>query len=98
MINPEPTPTMTLTLTQNDARYVLEALQMLEEKWLHINRTSSNEDEQADYGMDALDLHGTHEAIQREAVKAFGSGVTNFSREPFAPATVANGEQPRPER
>jgi hypothetical protein len=98
MTNPAPTPTMTLTLTQNDVRYVLEALQMLEEKWLHINRTSSNEDEQAEYGMDALDLHGTREAIQREAVTAFGYGVTNFLREPFAPTTVANGEQPRSER
>ena len=56
-----------------------------------INRTSSDEDEQAEYGMDALDLNGTREFIQNEAVKAFGQGVTNFSREPFAVATPKNG-------
>ncbi len=55
MDTPAPTSTVTLTLTQNDARYVLQALQMLEEKWLHMNRTSTDEDEQADYAMDALD-------------------------------------------
>ena len=78
-----PTPTVTLTLTENDARYVLEALQMLEDKWVHINRTSTDEDEQAEYGMDALDLHGTRLSIEHEAVAAFGESVRNFSREPF---------------
>jgi hypothetical protein len=53
------TPTLTIELTENYARYVLEALQMLEAKWLHIKHTSTNEDQQADFGMDALDLHGT---------------------------------------
>jgi hypothetical protein len=77
---------MTITLTQNDARFVLEALQMLENKWLEINRTSGDEDEQAEYGMDALDLNGTREFIQREAVKAVGQGATDFSRQPFAVA------------
>ena len=84
------TPTVTIKLTENDARYVLEALQMLEAKWLHMNHTSTNEDEQADFGMDALDLHGTRESIEREAVKAFGPSVTNFSREPFASAPTGD--------
>lgn len=83
MNTPMVTPTVTLTLTQNDARYVLEALQMLEEKWLHINRTSTDEDEQADYAMDALDLHGTRESIRRCAIEVFGESVTQFSREAF---------------
>jgi len=56
-----PTSTVTITLTQNDVRFVLEALQMLENKWLEINRTSTDENEQAEYGMDALDLDGTRE-------------------------------------
>ena len=92
MNTPAPTPTVTLKLTENDARYVLEALQMLEEKWLHINRTSTNEDEQADYGMDALDLNGTRDLIERKAVEAFGRSVTNFSREAFPVKTAPGGE------
>ncbi len=62
-----PTTTFTLTLSRKATRYVLEALQMLENKWLEINHTSTDEDEQADYGNDALDLHGTRESIQSQA-------------------------------
>jgi len=83
MNDPAPTPTITLRLNKRDASYVLEALQELENKWLTINRTTTDEDEQADYGMDALDLHGTREFIQDEAVAAFGPSVINFSREPI---------------
>jgi hypothetical protein len=54
-----------------------------------------DEDEQADYGNDALDLHGTRQSIQSQAVEAFGPAVTNFSREPFPPSAKLNGEQPR---
>jgi hypothetical protein len=91
-----PTTTVTLTLSRKAARYVLEALQMLEEKWQHINLTSTDEDEEAEYGMDALDVHSTRESIQSQAVEAFGPGVTDFSREPFPSTATANGEQPRP--
>jgi hypothetical protein len=76
-----PATTVTPTLSRKATRYVLEALQMLENKWLEINHTSTDEDEQADYGNDALDLPGTRESIQSQAVEAFGPGVTNFSRE-----------------
>ncbi len=81
MNDPAPTLTITLTLNKRDARYVLEALQELENKWLTINRTTIDEDEQADYGMDALDLHGSREFIKDEAVAAFGPSVMDFSRE-----------------
>jgi hypothetical protein len=90
-----PTTTVTLKLSRKAARYVLEALQMLENKWLEINHTSTDEDEQADYGNDALDLHGTRESIQSQAVEAFGPGVTNFSREPFPRSAAPNGGHPR---
>ena len=76
-------PTVMLTLTENDARYVLEALQLLENKWFEINRTTTDEDEQAGYANDALDLHGTRKSIEDAAVAAFGDSVTNFSRVPF---------------
>jgi hypothetical protein len=91
-----PTTTVTLTLSRKATRYVLEALQMLEEKWQHVNLTSTDEDEQAEYGMDALDVHSTRESIQSQAVEAFGPGVGSFSRDPFPSITTANGEQPRP--
>ena len=87
-----PTPTITVTLTQNDARFVLEALQILENKWLEINRTSSDEDVQAEYGMDALDLSGTRESIQRDAIRMFGENVMNFSRELLAPPMPKTSE------
>jgi hypothetical protein len=96
--NAPPTTTVTLTLSRKATRYVLEALQMLENRWLEINQTSTDEDEQADYGNDALDLYGTRESIQIQAVEAFGPGVTNFSREPFPASSTPNGEHPRPPR
>ncbi|MBV9307886.1 MAG: hypothetical protein JOZ45_17190 [Acidobacteriaceae bacterium] len=68
----------------------------MENKWLEINRTSTDENEQAEYGMDALDLDGTREFFQREAVKAFGQDVTNFSLEPFAAVTLKNGTNLHP--
>ena len=88
-----PTPTVTITLTENDARFVLEALQMLENKWLEINRTTTDEDEQSDYAMDALNLHGTRESVKQQAVEAFGPSVINFSREPF-PSTAPQPADP----
>ena len=91
-----PTTTVTLTLSRKATRYVLEALQILENKLLEIDHTSTDEDEQADYGNDALDLHGTRESIQSQAVEAFGPGVTNFSREPFPATAAPNGDHPRP--
>jgi hypothetical protein len=96
--NAPPTTSVTLTLSRKATRYVLEALQMLENRWLEVNHTSTDEDEQAEYGMDALDVHSTRESIQSQAVEAFGPGVTNFSREPFPPSATSNGEQPRPPR
>ena len=36
---------------------------MLEEKREQINLTTADEDEQAEYGMDALDVHATLESI-----------------------------------
>ncbi len=96
MNDPAPTPTITLTLNKRDARYVLEALQKLENKWLTINRTTTDEDEQADYGMDALDLHGTREFIQEKAVAAFGPSVISFSREPIPVTTPQPADSLRP--
>jgi hypothetical protein len=87
---------LTVQLSHHDTRFILEALKMLEEKWQHINLTTDDEDEQAEYGMDAIDLHATRISLESQAIAAFGPTITNFSREPFAPSTVPNGEHQLP--
>ena len=47
---------MTTTLSDRDTRFILEALHEMHEKWLKINQTTDDEDEQAEYGMDAIVL------------------------------------------
>jgi len=86
-----------LELDSYDARFILEALQELSDKWRHINRTTTDEDEQADYGNDVMFLDSRRERIERLAVEAFGPQVKNFSREPIAvPTPALSGEHPRP--
>jgi hypothetical protein len=93
MTTAPPKPTLlTVQLSHHDTRFILEALKMLEEKWQHISLTSSDEDEQAEYGMDAVDLHATRASLENQAVAAFGSTITNFSREPF---TEEPAERPK---
>ena len=87
-----------LEVDSYDARFILEALKEMSDKWRHINRTTADEDEQADYGNDVMFLDSRRERIERLAVEAFGPQIKNFSREPLAPATVPNGEHPRPPR
>ena len=85
MTTAPPKPTLlTVQLSHHDTRFILEALKMLEEKWQQINLTSTDEDEQAEYGMDAIDLHATRASLEDQAVAAFGPIITNFSREPSA--------------
>lgn len=84
--------TLTISLTDRDARFILEASHDLRSKWLNMNHTGTNEDEQAEYGMDAIVLDMTREKFEREAVKAFGPNITSFSREPFVTATTPNAE------
>jgi hypothetical protein len=86
-----------LELDSYDARFILEALQEMSNKWHHINQTTTDEDEQADYGNDVMFLDSRRERIERLAVEAFGPQIKNFSREPVAVTTPAtNGERPRP--
>ena len=78
-------PTMTITLDERDARYIVEALEALETKWLHVNWTTTDEDEHAEYGMDAAVLDFTRKRLQTAAVEAFGASVMNFLHEPHLP-------------
>ncbi len=75
--------TLKLELDSYDARFILEALKELSDKWRHINQTTSNEDEQADYGNDVMFLDSRRERIERLAVEAFGEQIKDFSREPI---------------
>ena len=75
--------TLTITLTERDTRFILEALHEMQAKWLYINQTTTDEDEQADYGMDSIVLDITREKLEEEAINAFGPNITNFSREPL---------------
>ena len=72
---------MTIELTEWDARNILESLCALEEKWLQVIQTSTNEDEQAEYGNDLALLRYTKDRFREQAIAAFGSNITNFSRQ-----------------
>jgi len=65
------------------AKLLLEAAYELEEKWRHINNTSEDEDEVADVGNDLMDLITAREYLETEAIKAFGSWITDFDKTPI---------------
>lgn len=61
-----------------DARFILEGLHRTSDSWLNVNRTTTDEDEQADYGNDWIFLDGRRERIERILVEAFGERATRF--------------------
>jgi hypothetical protein len=67
-------------LNEWDARLIIQALAELETKWQHINETSPDEDEQAEYGNDLVILGETKDGFVEAAVQAFGESITTFSR------------------
>jgi hypothetical protein len=67
-----------LELDSYDARFILEVLRELSDKWRHINQTTTDEDEQADYGNDVMFLDSRRERIEGLAVEAFGPQIKNF--------------------
>jgi hypothetical protein len=50
-----------LEIDSYDARFILEALKDLSDKWHRINQTTTDEDEQADYGNDVMFLDSRRE-------------------------------------
>jgi hypothetical protein len=87
---------MNIEIQEWQARYILEALRSLERQWGDTAATCNDEDVAADVGNDMIRLTAAHDYLEREAVKAFGPNITKFSGEPVTPATVPNGEHPRP--
>ena len=75
-------PLLSIELDRADCRFILEALQAMKSQWVHINRTTTDEDEQADYGNDVILLGMTLENFEAAALQVFGSSVKNFSRAP----------------
>lgn len=74
---------MNIELQDWHARYILEALRMLEQQWGATARASDDEDLQADIGNDLIRLSVVHDYVERKAVEVFGPGVKEFSRESF---------------
>ncbi|MBV9679892.1 MAG: hypothetical protein JO185_26390 [Acidobacteriaceae bacterium] len=71
---------LNICLTEWQTRIILEALNELEKKWQHINQTTQDEDEQADYANDLVELSMTKRHVTEAAVQVFSRSVTNFDR------------------
>ncbi len=69
-----------ICLNEWDARFIIQALKELETKWQHINETSQDEDEQAEYGNDLVALFETESHFTQAATQAFGESITTFDR------------------
>ena len=87
-----------LELDSYDARFILEALHDLSEKWHRINQTTADEDEQADYGNDVMFLDSRRERIERLAVEVFGPQITKPTHEPVPSAASQPNSQTTPPR
>jgi hypothetical protein len=74
---------MIFDLDEWRARFILEALGDLEDKWTGIAQGTDDEDIQCDYGNDIAILQMLREQFEREAVETFGSKVKDFSRQPY---------------
>ncbi len=67
-----------ICLNEWDARFIIQALKELEAKWQHINETSRDEDEQAEYGNDLAALFETENHFTEAATQVFGESVATF--------------------
>ena len=63
----------------------------LDEKWRATISSTDDLDVKADYGNDLMQLHILQEGFEQAAVKAFGPGVKEFSREPLLVTTPTRG-------
>jgi len=91
---------MIVDLNEWRTRFMLEALQTLDDKWKAIIAAAAekgDEDTAAEYANDLAMLRTLREGFEANAVQEYGPTIANFSHEPIAPVTVPNGEhQPRP--
>ena len=68
---------LNIYLTEWQARIVLQALDESNEKWRHANRTTQDEDEQADYANDLIELNTTKRHITEAAAQTFGASFSS---------------------
>ena len=79
---------MNISLTNWEARFIIEALKQLEAKWLDINHTTEDEDEQAEYANDLSPLGLTKDRFISEATKVFGKSIATYDRAPVKPGSL----------
>jgi hypothetical protein len=75
--------TLDVPLRESEAKILLEALIAREQVLLSICETSTDQDIVADAGNDLIELRLFLNSIREQAVRTFGSGVLNLSREPL---------------
>jgi hypothetical protein len=75
--------TLSVLLRESEAKILLEALTDREQELLGICESSDDQDVVADTGNDLIELRLLLNSLREQAVKTFGSGVLNFSREPL---------------
>jgi hypothetical protein len=75
--------TLEIPLRESEAKILLEALIAREQVLLSICENSADQDIVADAGNDLIELRLFLNAVREQAVRMFGSGVLNFSREPL---------------
>lgn len=68
---------LNIDLTEWQTRIVIEALKELESKWLTINQSTTDENEQADYANDLVELGMTKDHIVQAAIKLFGKRIAS---------------------
>lgn len=72
-----------LELVESELKIILEALAELESKMANICDNSDDEDEIADVGNDLIEVRLIFKSIKEKAIKKYGEGIVNFSREPL---------------
>ncbi|WP_431265806.1 hypothetical protein ACQ859_10995 [Roseateles chitinivorans] len=73
---------VTVELLEWEARLVLLAMAELKEKWRTICNTTTDEDIQADYGNDLVELGMAMDSIKEKSVAEFGEQILVFDRTP----------------
>ncbi|OZG72346.1 hypothetical protein BTA51_16585 [Hahella sp. CCB-MM4] len=70
-----------IDLAESELKIVLEALTKLEHHMSTICAESDDEDEIADIGNDLIEVRLLLKPLRERAIKQFGEGIVNFSRE-----------------
>ena len=73
-------PPLQLSFTEWEARFLIEALKVLETKWEEHIDASADEDEQADYGNDLVFLSEMKDRVIDAATSVYGEKVARISR------------------